>query len=88
MEVGWLYLIPLLPLLGAAFNGLAGRWVPKSWVYTVALVVVLLSFLIGFAGFVQMSGEEGTQFHETVYTWFADIRWVRRQEQQERQLQE
>src|SRR5438045_5177538 len=71
MEVGWLYLIPLLPLLGAAFNGLAGRWVPKSWVYTVALVVVLLSFLIGFAGFVQMSGEEGTQFHETVYTWFA-----------------
>src|SRR5256885_5576317 len=70
MEVGWLHLIPLLPLAGAAFNGLAGRWVPKSWVYTVALVVILLSFLIGFAGFLQLTGEEGTQIHETVYTWF------------------
>src|SRR5438067_3949238 len=71
MEVGWLHLIPLLPLAGAAFNGLAGRWVPKSWVYTVALLVVLFSFLLGLSGFVQLAADEGTQIHETVYTWFA-----------------
>src|SRR5229473_3567955 len=40
MEVSWLYLIPLLPLAGAAVNGLLGRWLPKAWLYAVALLVV------------------------------------------------
>ncbi|HZX64277.1 MAG TPA: NADH-quinone oxidoreductase subunit L, partial [Myxococcales bacterium] len=73
MEVGWLHLVPLLPLLGAIFNGLAGRWVPKSWVYTVALLAILCSFLLGLAAFLQVAGEggESAQIHETVYTWFA-----------------
>src|SRR3954447_17047058 len=73
MEVGWLHLVPLLPLLGAIFNGLAGRWVPKSWVYTVALLAILCSFLLGMAAFLQVAGEggESAQIHETVYTWFA-----------------
>src|SRR3954470_2673565 len=73
MEVGWLHLIPLLPLVGAVFNGLAGKWLPKSWVYTVALLVVLFPFLIGLGAFVQLAGEGGetAQIHETVYTWFA-----------------
>src|SRR6266849_4358219 len=47
MEVSWLYLIPLLPLAGAAVNGLLGRWLPKAWLYAVALLVVLgVGFLI------------------------------------------
>ncbi|MFL5432911.1 MAG: proton-conducting transporter membrane subunit, partial [Myxococcales bacterium] len=73
MEVGWLHLVPLLPLLGAIFNGLAGRWVPKSWVYTVALLAILCSFLLGLSAFLQVAGEggESAQIHETVYTWFA-----------------
>src|SRR3989440_2517495 len=72
MEVSWLHLIPLLPLVGAAINGLAGRWIPKAWVYAVALLVVLLSFLMGVFAWIQVARMEGeaAQLREVVYTWF------------------
>src|SRR5712671_4261077 len=72
MEVSWLYLIPLLPLLGAAVNGLLGRWLPKAWLYAVALLVVLLSFCIGLFAWSEVAhlpGETG-RLRELVYTWF------------------
>ena len=69
MEVSWLHLIPLLPLAGAVFNGLLGKWVPKSWLYAVALMTVLLSFCVGVFAFAHL-GEETQVFHELVYTWF------------------
>ena len=73
MEVSWLYLIPLLPLLGAAVNGLVGRFLPKAWLYAVALLVVLLSFCIGlFAWFeVARLPGESAQLRQIVYTWFS-----------------
>jgi len=73
MEVSWLHLIPLLPLVGAAINGLAGRWIPKAWVYAVALLVVLLSFLMGVFAWVHVARLEGeaAQLRELVYTWFS-----------------
>jgi NADH-quinone oxidoreductase subunit L len=73
MEVSWLHLIPLLPLVGAAINGLAGRWIPKGWVYAVALLVVLLSFLMGVFGWLQVARLDGdaAQLREFVYTWFS-----------------
>ena len=73
MEVSWLYLIPLLPLLGAAVNGLLGRFLPKAWLYAVALLVVLLSFCIGlFAWFeVARLPGESAQLRQIVYTWFS-----------------
>jgi len=43
MEVSWLHLVPLLPLIGAAVCGLVGKWLPKGWLYAVALASVLLS---------------------------------------------
>ena len=70
MEVTWLHLVPLLPLIGAAVCGLAGKWLPKGWVYAVALASVLLSFLVGLRAFMGL-GEQVQQCHETVYTWFA-----------------
>ena len=72
MEVSWLYLIPLLPLAGAAINGILGRWLPKAWVYAVALLVVALSFCIGLFGWLQMARIEGetAQVRQLVYTWF------------------
>jgi NADH-quinone oxidoreductase subunit L len=72
MEVSWLHLIPLLPLVGAALNGLLGRWMPKAWVYAVALLVVLLSFLMGVFAWIQVARLEGdvAQLRELVYTWF------------------
>src|SRR6266849_1184989 len=73
MEVSWLYLIPLLPLAGAAVNGLLGRWLPKAWLYAVALVVVLLSFCIGLFAWWQVAHIEGetAQLRQLVFTWFS-----------------
>jgi NADH-quinone oxidoreductase subunit L len=73
MEVSWLYLVPLLPLIGAAINGLVGRWLPKSWLYAIALVAVLLPFCIGVFAWLQLLGLRGetAQLHELVYTWFS-----------------
>src|SRR6266481_11766 len=70
MEVSWLHLLPLLPLIGAAVCGLVGKWLPKGWVYAVALSSVLLSFLVGLRAFVGLG--EGVQlFHEVAFNWFS-----------------
>jgi NADH-quinone oxidoreductase subunit L len=70
MEVSWLHLIPLLPLIGAAICGLVGRWLPKGWLYAVALSSVLLSFLVGLRAFFGLG--EGVQlFHELAFNWFS-----------------
>src|SRR5712672_1700210 len=73
MEVSWLYLIPLLPLAGAAVNGLLGRWLPKAWVYAVALLVVLLPFCIALFAWWQVAHLEGetAQVRQLVFTWFS-----------------
>jgi NADH-quinone oxidoreductase subunit L len=70
VEVSWLHLILLLPLLGAAICGLAGKWLPKAWLYAVALVGVLLSFCIGVYAFFHL-GEETQLFHELAWNWFS-----------------
>jgi NADH-quinone oxidoreductase subunit L len=70
MEVSWLYLIPLLPLAGAAICGLIGKWLPKAWLYAVALVSVLLSFCIGVYAFAHFSGEP-KEFHQLAFNWFS-----------------
>jgi len=70
VEVTWLHLVPLLPLIGAAICGLVGKWLPKSWVYAVALGSVLLSFLIGLRAFIGL-GEQAPFFHELWFNWFS-----------------
>src|SRR5437870_6676060 len=70
MEVSWLHLVPLLPLIGAAICGLVGKWLPKSWVYAVALGSVLLSFLIGLRAFI-VPGEQALFFHQLAFNWFS-----------------
>src|SRR5919201_6881940 len=70
MEVTWLHLVPLLPLIGAVVCGLAGKWLPKGWVYAVALLSVLLSFLIGLRAFVAL-GDQVPLFHELAFNWFS-----------------
>jgi NADH-quinone oxidoreductase subunit L len=73
MEVSWLHLIFLLPLLGAAVNGLLGQWLPKATLYAIALLVVLLSFCIGLFAWFQIAGLEGdaAQLRQIVFTWFS-----------------
>jgi len=70
VEVTWLHLVPLLPLIGAAVCGLAGKWLPKGWVYAVALASVLLSFLVGLRAFMGL-GEQVQLFHELAFNWFS-----------------
>ena len=70
MDVTWLHLVPLLPLIGAAVCGLIGKWLPKGWVYAVALASVLLSFLIGLRAFVGL-GEQAPLIHELWFNWFS-----------------
>ena len=70
MEVPWLHLIPLLPLAGAAVCGLVGKWLPKGWVYLVALISVLLSFLIGMHAFFRLD-ETTASLHQLAFNWFS-----------------
>jgi NADH-quinone oxidoreductase subunit L len=70
MEVSWLHLIPLLPLIGAIVCGLAGKWLPKQWLFAAALVSVLLSFLVGLYAFLHLS-EDVNLFHELAFNWFS-----------------
>src|ERR1041384_1932210 len=70
MEVSFLHYIPLLPLIGAAINGIFGRWLPKGVVMGVACGSVFLSLLLGATAFVQLSPETQV-FHELAWNWFA-----------------
>src|SRR3989442_4641757 len=49
-----LWLIPVLPLLGAAVNGVAGIRLPKKVISTIAVGTVGLSFLIAVREFLEM----------------------------------
>ncbi len=77
-----LYWIPLLPLLGAAFNLLIGRKLPRGLVHLVSCGVVGASFLVVLANVAgplwdaysawSSAGAEAAKsalHHEVVYTW-------------------
>src|SRR5262245_46369512 len=49
-----LWLIPLLPLIGAGINGVFGKRLPKNAVGAIALCSVGLSFLISLRAFIAM----------------------------------
>jgi len=70
VEVPWLHLIPLLPLVGAAICGLLGRWLPRAGLYVVALMSVLLSFLVGTHAFFQLD-ENTARLHQLAFKWFS-----------------
>src|SRR5207248_1206479 len=56
-------LVPVAPMQAGIYAG-------QVAVFFV-IAVAAAEAAVGLAGFVRMSGEEGTQFHESVYTWFA-----------------
>src|SRR6478736_5419539 len=72
MEVSWLHLLSLLFFCGAVICGLGGCWLSKLWVTATALGSILLAFLLGLSGFMNLinQGPSGT-LHETWYSWFA-----------------
>ena len=70
-----LFLIPLLPLLGAVFNGLAGAALQRRFgrraVHTISIVLPWTSFLIALWAFITMAalpGEEGA-LYQNLWPW-------------------
>jgi NADH-quinone oxidoreductase subunit L len=71
----WLLgLIPLLPALGAVFNGLFGRKVPKAVVHTVACGVIAAAFAVSLVSLLELLGTDHghgpTALTYTAYHWF------------------
>ena len=66
-----LWLIPVLPLLGAAVNGVAGKRLPKNVISTIAVGTVGLSFLIAVREFLEMLATPDQQLPilRDYFTW-------------------
>ena len=52
----YVWLIPLLPLIGVLINAILGRWLPRRIVAIIATLAVGTSFLVAALVFVQMLG--------------------------------
>src|SRR5712692_8627351 len=74
----FIWLVPLLPLIGAAINGIFGRWLrfPEELISSIAVGSVALSFLISAAaiysyGFSKTSAQWPNPYvtTQTVFTW-------------------
>ncbi len=66
-----LWLIPVLPLIGAAINGMAGKRLPKSVIAVLGSGTVAVSFLIALRAFVAMLNTPETQLPilRDYFTW-------------------
>ena len=70
-EFSWLWLIPVLPLIGAAINGVFGKGLPKNFVSTIAIATVGISFLITVRLFLAMLGRPESELPilRDYFTW-------------------
>jgi NADH-quinone oxidoreductase subunit L len=73
----YIWLVPLLPLIGAAINGILGRWFrfPEKLIGGIAVGTVALSFLISVAAIYSYGFSSDAQWPnpyvttQTVFTW-------------------
>ena len=72
--VSWLWLIPFLPLAGAAWNGFFGKPLQARYgnrpISAVACGSVILSFVLSVFAFFQLLGLEPRVLEQTVWQWF------------------
>ena len=64
-----LWLIPALPLLGFLLNGLAGRWLGKTFVSLVGPGMVGVSFILSLMVFQEMLSAPGMSITQHLYPW-------------------
>jgi NADH-quinone oxidoreductase subunit L len=64
-----MWLIPVLPLLGATINGVFGKRLPKNLIATIAVGAVGLSFLISVREFIAMLGTTELPIVHDYFTW-------------------
>ncbi len=79
--LSYLWLIPVLPLLGFAFNGLVGLWTkarsggppPRPPIYWVGCSSVFLSFLLSLGCLIELLGLDAHDriFEQDVFTWIS-----------------
>jgi NADH-quinone oxidoreductase subunit L len=67
----YVWLIPILPLAGAAFNGILGKRAGKRAITVVALGTVLASLLLAFATFFAMKALPDHRLTVDLGTWMA-----------------
>ena len=80
----FIWLVPLLPLVGAAINGIFGRWFrfPEKLIGGIAVASVALAFLISLAA-VYSYGFSGNSLWpnpyvttQTAFTWIPGVIWL------------
>ena len=72
----YLLLIPLLPLLGAMYNGFFGsliqRKLDKSYVHFPAIATVVLSFVLSFIGLIKLASDSSvTALYANAWQWMS-----------------
>ena len=67
----YIWLIPVLPAVGALLNGLFGKKLPKKIIGGIACGVVFLSFVISVACVMELAGSEVRVFEKDYYNWIA-----------------
>jgi NADH-quinone oxidoreductase subunit L len=65
----YIWLIPVLPAVGALLNGLFGKKMPKSAIHTIACGLVFISFLISVLCVAELAGRQPRVFEKDFYTW-------------------
>ena len=71
-DTSMLLWIPLLPLIGAVFNGLFGRRLSTRVVSAIGCATVGLSFLLGVIASIKVFGSHGEdRLVQLVYSWIA-----------------
>ncbi len=69
----YLWLIPVLPLIGAIINLLVGRHLPRPLVHFLACATILTSFILSVTIFFELLNlpPDHRVLHNIVYTWIA-----------------
>jgi NADH-quinone oxidoreductase subunit L len=69
--LGWLWLVPAIPLLGFLVNGFGAGRIPRKVVSTIGVGSVGLSFLIALGCFRDLLAlePEARRFGQTLFTW-------------------
>ena len=74
----FIWLVPLLPLIGAAINGIFGRWFrfPEKLIGTIAVGTVALAFLISVAAVYSYGFSSDAQWPKPYVTTQAVFTWI------------
>lgn len=65
----YIWLIPVLPAIGAFLNGVFGKRLPKSVIHIIACGTVFLSFVLSIVCVADLARMENRVYETTVYNW-------------------